>query len=153
MPLFDAMFPFAKRGEYFLLYGRRGLAEYQSLVPARGHPEFLHALEREALRSRPPVVMASLKLFRGEPKLLRFEGDGVCVTLDLVRSAEGLRFLDVLDRLTLEHGALPHIIKDSRLPAAVVARQLPRVRGVSRASAGARPGGRFRSELSARLAL
>jgi hypothetical protein len=125
MPLFDAMFPFAKRGEYFLLYGRRGLAEYQAIVPHAAASEFLGALERAALGSRPPIVMASLKLFRGEPKLLRFEGDGVCVTLDLVRSAEGLRFLEVLDRLTLEHGALPHIVKDSRLPAAVVARSYP----------------------------
>ena len=101
------MFPFAKRGEYFLLYGRRGLAEYQALVPHAAAADFLRALEREALRARPPVVMASLKLFRGERKLLRFEADGVCVTLDLVRSAEGLRFLEVLDRLTLEPGRCP----------------------------------------------
>src|SRR4029453_11088498 len=98
---------FAKRGEYFLLYGRRGLAEYQSLVPHAAISEFLNALEREALRSRPPIVMASLKLFRGEPKLLRFEGDGVCVTLDLVRSAEGLRFLNVLDAFRQSTGGRP----------------------------------------------
>ena len=73
----------------------------------------------------PPIVMASMKLFRGEQRLLRFEGDGVCVTLDLVRSAEAVRFLEVLDRLTLEVGGLPHIVKDSRLPAGVVARSYP----------------------------
>src|SRR6185295_16105347 len=67
MPLFDAMFPFAKRGAYFLLYGRRGLAEYQALVPHAAAADYLRALEREALRLGPPVVMASLKLFRGEP--------------------------------------------------------------------------------------
>lgn len=153
MPLFDAMFPFAKRGEYFLLYGRRGLAEHQSLVPHAAISEFLNALEREALRLRPPVVMASLKLFRGEPKLVRFEGDGVCVTLDLVRSAEGLRFFDVLDRLTLEHGALPHIIKDSRLPAAVVARSYPGYEEFRERRRALDPATGFRSELSARLAL
>ena len=64
MPLFDAMFPFAKRGAYFLLYGRRGLAEYQALVPHAAAADYLRALEREALRLGPPVVMASLKLFR-----------------------------------------------------------------------------------------
>ncbi|HKC10822.1 MAG TPA: FAD-binding oxidoreductase [Vicinamibacteria bacterium] len=41
MPLFDAMFPFARRGEYFLLYGPRGLAEYQALVPPRAIVAFL----------------------------------------------------------------------------------------------------------------
>jgi decaprenylphospho-beta-D-ribofuranose 2-oxidase len=153
LPLFDAMFPFAKRGEYFLLYGRRGLAEYQSLVPHAAAALFLRALEQEALRTRPPIVMASLKLFRGEPKLLRFEADGVCVTLDLVRSTDGLRFMEVLDRLTLEHGALPHIVKDSRLKADVVARSYPGYAEFRERRRALDPAGGFRSELSARLEL
>jgi hypothetical protein len=77
----------------------------------------------------------------------------VCVTLDLVRSAEGLRFFDVLDRLTLEHGALPHIIKDSRLPAAVVARSYPGYEEFRERRRALDPATGFRSELSARLAL
>jgi decaprenylphospho-beta-D-ribofuranose 2-oxidase len=153
MPLFDAMFPFARRGEYFLLYGRRGLAEYQALVPHEAAADFVRALETEALRLRPPIVMASLKLFRGEHTLLRFEGDGVCVTLDLVRSADGLKFLEVIDRLTLEHGALPNIVKDSRLPVAVVAGCYPEYDRFRELRREVDPTGLFRSELSARLAL
>jgi decaprenylphospho-beta-D-ribofuranose 2-oxidase len=153
VPLFDAMFPFARRGAYFLLFGRQGLAEYQSLVPHDAAADFLLALEREALRVRPPLVMASTKLFRGEQKLLRFEGDGVCVTVDLVRSADGLRFLEVLDRLTLEHGALPHIAKDSRLPAAVVAGSYPEYDAFREKRRALDPDGGFRSELATRLAL
>jgi decaprenylphospho-beta-D-ribofuranose 2-oxidase len=152
-PLFDAMFPFARRGEYFLLYGRRGLAEYQALVPHAAASDFLLALEREARRARPPVVMASLKLFRGERGLLRFEGDGVCVTLDLVRSAAGLRFMGVLDGLTLEHGALPHIVKDSRLEGAVVSRSYPGYAEFRERRRALDPAGSFRSELSERLGL
>jgi decaprenylphospho-beta-D-ribofuranose 2-oxidase len=153
LPLFDALYPFARRGEYFLLYGRRGLAEYQSLVPHDAASDFLHALERQALQSRAPVVMASMKLFRGEPGLLRFEADGVCVTLDLVRSAEGLRFLEVLDRLTLEFSGLPHIVKDSRLPADVVARSYTGYLAFREKRRALDPESRFRSELSTRLAL
>jgi decaprenylphospho-beta-D-ribofuranose 2-oxidase len=153
LPLFDAMFPFARRGEYFLLYGRRGLAEYQSLVPHAAAPDFLRALEREALRSRPPIVMASLKLFRGEPKLLRFEADGVCVTVDLVRTAEGLRFLEAVDRLTLEHGALPNLVKDSRLTADVVSRCYPGYVEFCERRLALDPTRVFRSELAARLGL
>jgi decaprenylphospho-beta-D-ribofuranose 2-oxidase len=153
VPLFEALFPFARRGEYFLLYGRRGLAEYQSLVPDAAAPDFLRALEREALRVRAPVVMASMKLFRGEPSLLRFEAHGVCVTLDLVRSAAGLRFLETLDRLTLEHTALPHIVKDSRLPADVVARSYPGHEEFREKRRALDPEHQFRSELSTRLGL
>jgi decaprenylphospho-beta-D-ribofuranose 2-oxidase len=153
MPLFDALFPFARRGEYFLLFGRRGLAEYQSLVPHETASDFLHDLEREVLRARAPVVMASLKLFRGEKRLLRFDADGVCVTLDLVRSAEGLRFMEELDRLTLEFSGLPHIVKDSRLPAGVVARSYPGYEEFRERRRAFDPGSSFRSELSTRLEL
>jgi len=151
--LFDALFPFARRGAYLLLYGRRGLAEYQALVPHAAAAEFLRALEQETLRFRAPVVMASLKLFRGEPGLLRFEGDGVCVTLDLVRSPEGLRFLERLDRLTLDASGLPHLVKDSRLPAAVVAASYPGHAAFRERRRRFDPDGLFRSELSTRLAL
>jgi decaprenylphospho-beta-D-ribofuranose 2-oxidase len=153
LPLFDAMFPFARRGEYFLLYGRQGLAEYQSLVPHAAAADFLCALEREVRRARPPLVMASMKLFRGEGGLVRFESDGVCVTVNLVRSAAGVAFLAVLDRLTLDAGALPHIVKDSRLPREVVARAYPGYEEFRERRRAHDPAGLFRSELSARLGL
>ena len=152
-PLFDAMFPFAHRGEYFLLYGRRGLAEYQALVPQASIDEFLRELEREVLRARPPVVLASMKLFRGEQRLLRFEGDGVCVTVNLVRSREGVGFLTVLDRLTLAAGGIPHIVKDSRLPAAVVAQSYPEYESFREQLRAHDPERLFRSDLSVRLGL
>jgi len=153
MPLFDAMFPFARRGEYFLLYGGRGLAEYQSLVPHAAAEGFLAALEREVTRARPPLVMASMKLFRGERRYLRFESDGVCVTVNLCRTPEAVAFLSTLDRLTLEAGGLPHIVKDSRLPADVVARAYPAYELFRERRRAHDEAGLFRSELSARLGL
>ena len=153
MPLFDAMFPFARRGEYFLLYGRPGLAEYQALVPHAATDAFLRELEGEALRARPPLVMASMKLFRGGPRWLRFEGDGVCFTANLVRSRDGLGFLSILDRLTLAARGIPHLIKDSRLPAAVVAGSYPEYERFREALRSHDPDRLFRSELSTRLGL
>jgi decaprenylphospho-beta-D-ribofuranose 2-oxidase len=153
MPLFHAMFPFARRGEYFLLFGRRGLAEYQALVPHGSIEAFLKDLQREVVRLRPPMVMLSMKLFRGSPHFLRFEGDGVCVTADLVRSPDGLAFLPVLDRLTTAAGGLPNIIKDSRLPVAVVRRCYPEYERFREKLRVYDPERRFRSELSERLEL
>lgn len=69
-----------------------------------------------------------LRLFRGQPGLLRFEGDGVCVTLDCARSARTLEFLETLDLLAMEAGAIPNRVKDSRLRfggAQVLPRNLP----------------------------
>jgi decaprenylphospho-beta-D-ribofuranose 2-oxidase len=153
MPLFDAIFPFARRGEYFLLYGQRGLAEYQALVPPRAIATFLQELEGEVLRKRPPVVMISMKLFKGSQRLLRFEGDGVCFTADLARSPAGLSFLPVLDRLTIAAGGIPNIIKDSRLSAAVVRQCYPEYKRFRENLRVFDPERRFRSELSERLEL
>ncbi len=153
VPLFDAMFPFARRGTYFRLYGRRGLAEVQLLVPPDAVEGLLGELERQVLRARAPVVMVSMKLFRGTPGLLRFEGDGVCLTLDLVRSRAGLEFLPVLDELAAAAGTLPHIIKDSRLPGPVVRKCYPEYERFRERLHVYDPGRLFRSELSRRLDL
>ncbi|MGH9336884.1 MAG: FAD-binding oxidoreductase, partial [Vicinamibacteria bacterium] len=125
IPLYEAMFPFARRFEYFLLYGRRGLAEYQAIVPHASIEAFLGELERRILRARPDGVMVSMKLFRGEPRLLRFEKDGVCLTLDFARSSATTKFFETLDEMCIEAGAIPNVIKDSRLPAAIVRKCYP----------------------------
>jgi decaprenylphospho-beta-D-ribofuranose 2-oxidase len=153
LPLFDAMFPFARRGEYFRLFGRRGLAEVQLLVPSDVADEFLAELTRQVARARPPVLMVSLKLFRGTQRLLRFEADGVCVTLDLVRSRPALAFLPVLDELAAAAGALPHIIKDSRLPGPVVRKCYPEYERFREGLQVHDPARLCRSELSRRLDL
>jgi decaprenylphospho-beta-D-ribofuranose 2-oxidase len=153
VPLFDAMFPFARRGEYFRLFGRRGLAEVQLLVPSAAVDGLLAELQRQVLRVGPPVLMVSLKLFRGTPSLLRFEGDGVCLTLDLVRSRRGLAFLPVLDELATAAGALPHIVKDSRLPGSVVRKCYPEFERFRERLHVHDPARLFRSELSRRLDL
>jgi decaprenylphospho-beta-D-ribofuranose 2-oxidase len=152
-PLFDAMFPFAARGDYFRLFGRRGLAEVQLLVPAAAADGVLAELERQILRAGAPALMVSLKLFRGDPGLLRFEGDGVCLTLDLVRSPRGLAFLPVLDELAIAAGALPHIVKDSRLPGPVVRKCYPEFERFRERLHVHDPARLFRSELSRRLEL
>jgi decaprenylphospho-beta-D-ribofuranose 2-oxidase len=153
LPLFDAMFPFARRSEYFLLFGRRGLAEAQVLVPGAGVEGFLDELARLLRRTNAGSVMLSIKLFRGEPRLLRFEGDGVCVTIDFARSAATGRFLEAFDELCVAAGALPNPIKDSRLPRKTVRRCYPGYEEFRERLRAHDPDRRFRSELSERLGL
>jgi decaprenylphospho-beta-D-ribofuranose 2-oxidase len=125
VPLFDAMFPFARRAEYFRLFGGRGLAEAQVIVPDDRIEDFLDEIERRLLRERPGSVMISMKLFRGKPRLVSFEGNGVCVTLDFARTEATSNFLRALDEICVANRALPNIIKDSRLPRDTVRRCYP----------------------------
>jgi decaprenylphospho-beta-D-ribofuranose 2-oxidase len=151
--LSEGLFPLAHSPEYFQLYGRRGLAEYQVLVPPERTGEFLARLRELVLRHSPPAVMLALRSFRGEQRLLRFEGDGLCVTLDLARSARGIAFLERLDELTAAVEALPNLIKDSRLPAAVVRRCYREYERFGEELRRFDPARLFRSELSTRLGL
>jgi decaprenylphospho-beta-D-ribofuranose 2-oxidase len=151
--LFDAIFPFARRSAYFRLFGRPGLVEYQVIVPFHRTESFLAELGRLILSSSPPSVLLSMKAFAGEPGRLRFEADGICLTLNLERSATTLGLLARLDELSIETGALPNIIKDSRLPARVVRACYPEYERFRRELAVFDPPRRFRSDLSERLGL
>jgi hypothetical protein len=97
--------------------------------------------------------MLSIKLFRGESQLLRFEGNGVCVTIDFARSAATTRFLGAFDALCIAAGALPNLIKDSRLPLETVRRCYPGYEEFRDRVHAYDPERRFRSELSERLGI
>ncbi len=51
----------------------------------------------------------------GEQKYLRFEGDMVCLTFNIVKNQQNLNFVNELDKLYIQYNAVPSIIKDSRL--------------------------------------
>ena len=153
MPLFDAMFPFARRSEYFLLFGRSGLAEAQVIVPDAEIEGFLGEIERLLRRMGASSVMISIKLFRGERRLLSFEGDGVCVTIDFARSAATATFLGAFDELCVASRALPNLIKDSRIPRDTVRRCYPGYEEFRDRVHAHDPERRFRSELSERLGI
>jgi len=151
--LFDAMFPFARRAAYFRLFGRPGLAECQILIAHDGAEAFLTELRRLILSIRPPSVMLSVKAFDGTPRLLRFDGRGVAITLDLGRSAATLDLLRRVDELTIAAGGRPHVIKDSRLPRDVVAACYAQYEAFRSGRHQFDPHRCYRSELSERLGL
>lgn len=151
--LFDALFPLVARRSYFLLFGRPGLLEYQALVPAAAATEYLRELQEQILARRPPSVMLSLKLFCGIQRYLRFDGNGICVTLDFARSPHALDFAALLDELTARFGGIPNVIKDSRLSASVVRACYFEYESFRDALRAHDPERLFRSELSERLML
>ena len=51
----------------------------------------------------------------GEHKLLRFEGNKVCLTFDYIKSSSSMKFMHEIDILCIKYKIIPSIIKDSRL--------------------------------------
>jgi len=135
------------------LYGKAGFAEYQTIIAYNEIEAFLFEFQKILLREKPPAVMCSLKLFEGTPRLLRFEKDGVCLALDLVRSAQTDRFLAILDSMLMSSGGIPYLIKDSRLPEQVVKKCYPQFELMKKRLMDYDPKRLYRSEMSERLAL
>jgi decaprenylphospho-beta-D-ribofuranose 2-oxidase len=151
--LFDSLFPFARSSTYFRLFGSRGLMESQILLRLSDAALVLAELERHIRKHRPPAIFISLKMMRGEESYIRFERHSLCVTVNMVRNSAGYDFSPVLDELTERFGGLPSIIKDSRLPKAVVEKCYVGVDAFRTELRAFDPGRRFRSELSRRLDL
>jgi len=150
---FDADFPFARQTLYHRLYGRRGLAELQLLVPHEGLGAFLTDLAAIVARIGPPLVMLSMKRFSGRMRALSLSGEGMLVAMDLARGEATTRFADAMDDLAIQARAQPNVSKDSRLPACVAARTLPHYESFRERLARVDPQRLYQSELSRRLVL
>ncbi|KAA0677441.1 FAD-binding oxidoreductase [Azospirillum brasilense] len=146
-------FPLHGSEAYFRLFGRAGFHESQVIVPMERFADYIEGVRRASAHARIPIALASGKLFAGESDLLRFSGTGLCFAINLPRRRGSAGMMERLDELTLELGGRPNIIKDSRLPRAVVEATYP---GYDRFKAILRhwdPDRTFRSELSERLGL
>lgn len=111
----DAAFPINGNEIYFEVFGRRGFREYQVLVPTDAWPSASAEIERLVAAAGVPITLGSLKLFSGDPRLLWYRTDGVCLAIDAPDGAPTLALLAELDRMAVDHGALVNLSKDSRV--------------------------------------
>ena len=150
-PVEDAAFPINGNEAYYRLFGRRGFHEYQVLVPADAWPAAAREVQRLITVAGTPVTLGSLKLFRGDPRLLWFRADGVCLAID-VAAGEGARWLfRQLDRMAVDHGAVVNLSKNSRLDGDIVQRLYPGYEEFCRRLSGHDPKRRFDSMLRRRI--
>lgn len=153
LPLFEFLFPVARKVAYFKLFGAKGLHEYQMLVPVDSFEDLAANLRRGLARFGVPIALASCKLFRGERSLLRFDGTGICLALDFPSSSRSDRLAGFLDGLVREARGLPNIVKDSRLPRETVEACYAECDSFRRSLREFDPLRLYRSEVSERLGL
>lgn len=153
LTLQDALFPIHKAQLYFKLFGVRGFHEYQVILPLEAMRDYLDAIQTRIRQRRLAITLASAKAFDGPRELLRFTGEGVCLALNFPRGEVAHEFISFLDERVVALGGVPNIIKDSRLPRAVVDACYPGAGEFRAALRAFDPKRMFRSELSERLGL
>jgi decaprenylphospho-beta-D-ribofuranose 2-oxidase len=151
--LFGSLFPFVRQALYFQLFGRSGMQEVQVLVPHGAAESFIDDLTALSRALCPPASVIALKLFQGEPGGIRFDGEGLCIAIDLVRSPTTFAFLARFDQLCVRHHARPNPLKDSRLGREVFDACCPSADEFRRALRRRGLAGKYSSTLSQRLGL
>lgn len=118
--IYSFMFPVARKTFYFSLFGRPGFHESQVLVPFEEYESVIQELKKGVKKFKQSVALASCKLFSGKPDLLRFQGPGIVIALNIPRTKVSPRFLEYWDEIVMGAGATPNLTKDSRVPLRVV---------------------------------
>jgi len=146
-----ALFPGAYKSYYFGAYGGAGFLEHQILVPDSQISTYLEEFETLVRRHRQRFGLTALKLFRGNQKLLRYDGCGVNFSLHLANRPKSLALLEDLDALNIRNGVITNLVKDSRLSAATARLQYPEFELFARRLAEFDPSRLFVTALSSRL--
>ena len=125
LPMESALFPISGKEFYFRMFGRRGLREYQALVPRSAWQHFAAELRGMLRKHRATPSLGSLKLFTGDSSYLNFCGSGVCLALDVPATPSAPRLFADIDRLAIEVSGIVNLSKDSRITSDTVQRMFP----------------------------
>lgn len=151
LPLKSGVFPIAGREVYYRLFGRRGLREYQALVPRATWSDVSGALRKMLRAHGLAPTLGSLKLFSGRRSLLDFCGDGVCFALDVPAVPRALELFSEIDRLVVEAVGIANLSKDGRLSTATIREMYPGWNDFVDTVRDFDPDRRFRSTLGDRV--
>lgn len=151
--LVEFLFPVINKTIYYDLFGKKGFHETQVLIPFEQFAAVMKELQQGLKKHPVPITLASCKLFKGQPELLRFIGDGVVLALNFPRNADSAAFLEWWDALVVEARGLPNISKDSRLPLKVVEACYPQLNEFRSQLTQWDPQRVFQNSLSQRLQL
>jgi decaprenylphospho-beta-D-ribofuranose 2-oxidase len=152
-PLDRFFYPLDSVAGWNRVYGRRGLVQYQLVLPLGKEDVMREVIERVAA-SPAPATLAVLKRFGAQDGLLSFPLPGWTLAMDMPADAPQLAgLLDRLDDLTAEAGGRVYLAKDSRLRPELLERMYPELPRWREIRARLDPAGAMRSDLARRLGL
>lgn len=104
--------------EWNRVYGRKGFAQFQCVMPVDRSEAGLSMLLEEIGKAGSGSFLAVLKRFGPQDSPFSFPMEGYTLALDFPVSARTLALLQRLDQITIDHGGRFYLAKDSRMTAA-----------------------------------
>ncbi len=139
--------------EWNRIYGRRGFAQYQCVLPLAASRDGMAELLKVISASGQGSFLAVLKRMGPQDSLFSFPMEGYTLALDFAVSVANLALMDRLDAITVAHGGRFYLAKDSRMHAATLEQADGRVAAFRAARAAFGAANRFASLQSQRLRL
>lgn len=97
------------------IYGHRGFAQFQCVVPPEQAYQGISALLEAIAVSGQAPFLAVLKRFGQQDSPISFPMEGYTIALDFPVSPKVLALLQTLDRIVIEHGGRFYLAKDARM--------------------------------------
>lgn len=119
-------FPLDAVGLWPRAYGRRGLVQFQCVLPHATAEAGLEQILCAAQTARCPPFLAVLKELGPQEGAFSFPMPGLTLALDFPASPSVLALLDTLDAIVLNHGGRFYLAKDARMQAHVLRAADPR---------------------------
>jgi FAD/FMN-containing dehydrogenase len=135
------------------IYGRKGFAQFQCVLPLDRSEAGLTALLAEIAAAGSGSFLAVLKRFGKQASAFSFPMEGYTLALDFPVNAKTLQLLERLDRITIDHGGRFYLAKDSRMSAETLRASDGRLADFQSHREARGFTSRFRSAQSERLAL
>lgn len=135
------------------IYGRKGFAQFQCVLPLAQSQAGLTALLQAIASAGCGSFLAVLKRFGKQDSAFSFPMEGYTLALDFAVNARSLALLERLDAIVLAHGGRFYLAKDSRMRAQTQRAADPRITPFRSERDSRALTGRFRSALSERLSL
>lgn len=110
------------------IYGRRGFAQFQCVIPLSSAAKGLTALLQAISASGQGSFLAVLKRLGAGRGPISFPREGYTLALDFPINAQSLALMDRLDAIAIDHGGRFYLAKDSRMSAATLRASDPRSR-------------------------
>ncbi len=136
------------------IYGKRGFAQYQLVLPRDGSKEGLHEILRNTSEHGDASFLAVLKLFgKEDPPYLSFAKEGYTLALDFPITRNLFEQLKELDAIVQHYGGRLYLTKDYRMGAEMLRAGYPDLDKFLQVRERADPQKRFASLQSKRLGI